>query len=55
MSRYFGRLTCPMCENKDSKKIRQKDDINRPIYYFSNGQKAMYHKRNVCTVCNYEW
>lgn len=55
MEIFGSRLTCPMCGNNNPRKIRVEDDLKKPLYFYTNGQKPMYAKKNVCTDCRYEW
>ena len=49
------RVICPQCGNKNPKHISEEDDLKRPLYYFSYGQKPLYQKIHKCHDCRHEW
>jgi len=51
----YKRKKCPLCGNENPKKIREIDDLSKPLYHFGFGAKPMYAKKYVCTMCKYEW
>jgi ribosomal protein L40E len=50
----YGRKICLMC-GATGKDIKEENDISKPLYHFSYGQKPLYAKKNVCKKCGYEW